>query len=71
MSTASVNIIVVTVIGVCVLLAVIHLIAVYRKSPCGDCANAKQCRAFSKRKILKAYRKSCEEEFQNSVDSQK
>ena len=29
------------------------------KSPCGDCASAKQCHAFSKKEILKAYKKQC------------
>lgn len=43
-----------------------HLIRVYKKSPCGDCASAKQCSSFSKEKIRKAYQKQCKlEEKQN------
>lgn len=47
--------IVATIIG----LVIWHLVRVYKKSPCGDCASAKQCSAFSKEKILKAYKKQC------------
>lgn len=53
------NIVVVSVIAVLVILVIIHLIKVYRKSPCGDCASAKQCQAFSKKNIIKAYKKQC------------
>lgn len=51
--------IVIGVIAALVVAVVIHLLRVYKKSPCGDCASAKQCNAFSKEKILKAYKKQC------------
>lgn len=54
-----VNTIVVGGILFLVALVILHLIIVYKKSPCGDCASAKQCAAFSKKKILKAYKKQC------------
>ena len=46
-------------LGVAVGIVILHLIHVYKKSPCGDCASAKQCRAFCKEKIIKAYKKEC------------
>ncbi len=54
-----VNIAVVGVILFLITLVILHLVLVYKKSPCGDCASAKQCNAFSKKKILKAYKKQC------------
>ena len=51
--------VVIGLVGIGVLLVIGHLIRVYKKSPCGDCASAKQCSAFSKEKILKAYKKQC------------
>ncbi len=62
----STNIIVVSIIILLLILVIIHLIKVYKKSPCGDCASAKQCNAFSKDKLLKAYKKACKKEKQNS-----
>ncbi len=56
------NLIVVFIVLILGLLAIIHLIRVYRKSPCGDCASAKECQAFSKNKLLKAYKKACKKE---------
>jgi hypothetical protein len=53
------NLVVVLSVLVLLILVVLHLIRVYRKSPCGDCASAKQCHAFSKKEILKAYKKQC------------
>ncbi len=58
----TVNVIDIVVIGIIlafVVIVIIHLANVYKKSPCGDCASAKQCNAFSKNKILKAYKKQC------------
>lgn len=58
----SLNLIDFVVVGVILLLAtlvIVHLIRVYRASPCGDCASKKECSAFSKKKILKAYKKAC------------
>lgn len=54
------NLIVVGIVAVLIILVIIHLIRVYHKSPCGDCASAKQCRAFNKKNILKAYKKECQ-----------
>ncbi|MDE7161546.1 MAG: hypothetical protein K2N65_02165 [Anaeroplasmataceae bacterium] len=62
MVVLTVNVINLAVVGGILLflgLVVLHLIRVYKKSPCGDCASAKQCSAFSKDKILKAYKKQC------------
>lgn len=62
MVVLTVNVINIVVIGsilILVGLVILHLIRVYKKSPCGDCASAKQCSAFSKDKILKAYKKQC------------
>lgn len=56
------NLIVIFVICIILGLIIIHLVKVYKKSPCGDCASAKQCQAFSKDKILKAYKEACERE---------
>lgn len=53
------NLIVILVVSLITILVIIHLIKVYRKSPCGDCASAKQCQAFNKRNIIKAYKKQC------------
>ncbi|MDE5566217.1 MAG: hypothetical protein K2H02_02455 [Anaeroplasmataceae bacterium] len=53
------NLIVILVVSLITLFVIIHLIKVYRKSPCGDCASAKQCQAFNKRNIMKAYKKQC------------
>ncbi len=64
----TVNVVDITVIGIIlafVAIVVIHLARVYKKSPCGDCASAKQCNAFSKEKILKAYKKQCKLEQKN------
>ncbi|MDE6661494.1 MAG: hypothetical protein K2J93_06710 [Anaeroplasmataceae bacterium] len=58
----TVNVTDLVVVGVFVILmglVIWHLIRVYKKSPCGDCASAKQCSAFSKDKILRAYKKQC------------
>lgn len=56
------NLLVIGIILILAILVIIHLIRVYKKSPCGDCASAKQCNAFSKDKIKKAYLKACKEE---------
>lgn len=56
------NLIVILIILLLAILVIIHLIRVYKKSPCGDCASAKQCNAFSKDKLLKAYKKACKKE---------
>lgn len=56
------NIIVISIISVICILVIVHLIKVYSKSPCGDCAAAKKCQAFSKKQILKAYKKECKKE---------
>ena len=53
------NLIVILVVSLITILVIIHLIKVYKKSPCGDCASAKQCQAFNKRNIVKAYKKQC------------
>ena len=61
----TVNVTNLVVIGVIILLSiviVIHLVKVYKENPCGDCVNAKKCKAFSKDKILKAYKKECKKE---------
>ncbi|MDE7263943.1 MAG: hypothetical protein K2N64_04720 [Anaeroplasmataceae bacterium] len=50
---------VISIIAILIALVVWHLVKVYKKSPCGDCASAKQCSAFQKDKILKAYKKQC------------
>lgn len=54
-----VNFAVLAVIGILAILAILHLFIVYRKSPCGDCSSKKECTAFSKKKILKEYKKAC------------
>lgn len=62
MVVLTVNVTDVVVIGVFVILIGLvlwHLVRVYKKSPCGDCASAKQCSAFRKDKILKAYKQQC------------
>ena len=60
--------VVLSVIGLAIVLVLLHLIHVYKKSPCGDCASAKQCSAFSKEKILKAYKKQCKlEQKKNEI----
>ena len=59
------NLVVIGIFSVIIALILWHLIRVYRKSPCGDCASAKQCSAFSKSKILKAYKKQCKLEGKN------
>ncbi|MDE6584858.1 MAG: hypothetical protein K2K15_05590 [Anaeroplasmataceae bacterium] len=59
------NWVVIGIFSVIIALILWHLIRVYRKSPCGDCASAKQCSAFSKNKILKAYKKQCKLEGKN------
>lgn len=56
------DLIVIGIIALLITLIILHLVKVYRKSPCGDCASAKQCTAFSKNKILKAYKKQCKME---------
>ena len=56
------NLIVIGIITLLVILVIIHLIKVYKKTPCGDCASAKQFNAFSKDKIFKAYKKACKNE---------
>ncbi|MCM1131531.1 MAG: hypothetical protein NC310_05745 [Roseburia sp.] len=53
------DLVVVGIVAIIIVLVVWHLFRVYKKSPCGDCASAKQCSAFSKDKILKAYKKQC------------
>lgn len=53
------DLVVVGIVAVIIGLVIWHLVRVYKKSPCGDCASAKQCSAFSKDKILKAYKKQC------------
>lgn len=62
------NLIVVGVILFLVILIIIHLVIVYRRSPCGDCASAKKCSAFSKNRILKAYKKQCKIEQKNKQE---
>ncbi len=62
MAVLTVNVVDSVVIGIFAIiigLVIWHLVRVYKKSPCGDCASAKQCSAFSKDKILKAYKKQC------------
>lgn len=59
------NLIVISVISLIAIIVIIHLIRVYKNNPCGDCASAKQCQAFSKKKILKAYKKECRLEKKN------
>ncbi len=62
MAVLTVNVVDSVVIGIIAIiigLVIWHLVRVYKKSPCGDCASAKQCSAFSKDKILKAYKKQC------------
>lgn len=61
------NWVVIGIFSVILALILWHLIRVYRKSPCGDCASAKQCSAFSKNKILKAYKKQCKLEGKNGA----
>lgn len=51
--------VVISVVVILTILIICHLVRVYKKSPCGDCASAKQCSAFQKNKILKAYKKQC------------
>ena len=53
------DLVVVGIVAIIIGLVIWHLVKVYKKSPCGDCASAKQCSAFSKDKILKAYKKQC------------
>lgn len=53
------DLVVVGIVAILIGLVLWHLVKVYKKSPCGDCASAKQCSAFSKNKILKAYKKQC------------
>ena len=53
------DLVVVGIFAILIAFVIWHLVRVYRKSPCGDCASAKQCSAFSKNKILKAYKKQC------------
>ena len=53
------DLVVVGIVAIIIGLVIWHLVRVYKKSPCGDCASAKQCSAFSKDKILKAYKKQC------------
>lgn len=53
------NLIVILVVSLITIFVIIHLIKVYIKSPCGDCASAKHCQAFNKRNIIKAYKKQC------------
>lgn len=60
------NLIVIAVLSILILLVVIHLVRVYKKSPCGDCAHAKQCQAFDKKKIIKAFKKQCKLEERSS-----
>lgn len=70
MAVLTVNVINLTVIGIILVLigiVITHLVLVYKKSPCGDCASAKQCNAFSKNKILKAYKKQCKLERKNEA----
>ncbi len=62
----STNVIVVSIICLIAILVILHLVLVYRKSPCGDCASAKQCQAFNKKNILKAYKKQCKLEQKNA-----
>lgn len=59
------NVVVISIVLLLVALVILHLIIVYRRSPCGDCASAKQCHAFSKNKILKAYKRQCKLEGKN------
>lgn len=59
LSVNRIDFIVIGIIALGVLFVVLHLIRIYKKSPCGDCASAKQCQAFQKDKILKAYHKQC------------
>lgn len=62
LTVATVNVTDLVVVAVFILIIgmiVVHLVKVYRKNPCGDCASAKNCQAFSKNKILKEYRKAC------------
>jgi hypothetical protein len=59
LSVNGIDCIVLGCLGVAVGIVILHLIHVYKKSPCGDCASAKQCRAFCKEKIIKAYKKEC------------
>ncbi len=61
-----INLTVIVVVLILCLLVIIHLVRVYRKSPCGDCASAKECQVFSKNKLLKAYKKACKKE--NNVE---
>ena len=56
------NIIVIVVVAIISILVIIHLIRVYHESPCGDCASRKECQAFNKKKLLKAYKKACKKE---------
>lgn len=53
------NMLVLAVILAVTILVIVHLVKVYKKSPCGDCASAKTCQAFSKKNIIKAYKKQC------------
>ncbi len=53
------NVVVILVLAIISILIILHLIRVYRESPCGDCASRKECQAFSKKKLLKAYKKAC------------
>lgn len=63
----STNIIVVSIISLIAILVILHLVLVYRKSPCGDCASAKQCQALNKKNIIKAYKKQCKLEQKNNI----
>lgn len=58
----NINVVVCVIVAVLAVLAIIHLIKVYKKSPCGDCASAKQCNAFDYNKLKKAYKKACKKE---------
>lgn len=53
------NVLVLAVVLAITILVIVHLIKVYKKSPCGDCASAKTCQAFSKKNLIKAYKKQC------------
>ncbi len=53
------NVLVLAVILAITILVIVHLVRVYKKSPCGDCASAKTCQAFSKKNLIKAYKKQC------------
>lgn len=54
-----VDIIIIVVVACLLILISTYLIVVYKNNPCGDCHNAKQCKATKKmaKSLLKNYKK--------------